>query len=183
MNIVVRTYSGKTLVRPDTSRDHNSEDAFIPEFIDSIGFTPVFTARICRAGKCVGPKFAGRYYDGAGFGILMYPTSLLDGSPESFAQASCLDHSSYLSLPSTPVAGEHSFRICRNGVEIFNSSPSQKTLDEAIVESSRFCFIRTGDYLAAELAPIAPLGSKADGKVHIEAYCNEIKILDYNIIF
>ena len=29
-------------------------------------------ARVCKAGKCVGNKFVGRYYDGVGCGMLMY---------------------------------------------------------------------------------------------------------------
>lgn len=184
MNIVVRTYSGKTLVRPDTSRDHNGEDLYVPDFIDSLSFTPVITARMARAGKCVGEKFAHRYFDGIGFGMLMYPDCLLDGSAESFAQASCLDHSSYLPLPASAVDGRNVFSIFCNGREIFRSEPTGSSLlEKALAECTRLCFVRTGDYLAAEMQELSPLCRRADGRIRIEAYSNKEKILDYNIIY
>ncbi len=58
--------------RPDTTWERENKDFFSPECVNEIYWTPVVFARVCKAGKCVGSKFAGRYYDAVGCGLLMY---------------------------------------------------------------------------------------------------------------
>ena len=91
MNIPVITASGKVIVRPDTTWERDNEDVYLPEFVNSLSWTPVFFARVSKPGRSIGRAFASRYYDGIGFGVLLYPDDLLDGSEEGFACASCLD--------------------------------------------------------------------------------------------
>ena len=71
MNIVVQTYDGRVQCRPDTSWEREDRDLFAPDFISAYDFVPVLFARICKAGKCIGGKFAGRYYDAVNYGILL----------------------------------------------------------------------------------------------------------------
>ena len=99
MNIIVRTAEGKYIVRPDTTWERDNEDIYIPEFVNRITWTPVLFARVSKPGRSVGEEFAERYYDGIGYGVLLYPEDMCDGSETGFACASCLDHTSFLPFP------------------------------------------------------------------------------------
>ena len=73
MNIIVRPYGSEFChCRPDTTWERENRDFYSPECVNEIWWTPVVFARVCKAGKCVGKKFVGRYYDGVGCGMLMY---------------------------------------------------------------------------------------------------------------
>ena len=102
MNIIVKTSSGHITVRPDTTWEKDNEDFYPPEFVDELTYSPVLFARILKPGRSVGRKFASRYYDSIGFGVLLYPENMLDGTPEGYAQAICLDHTSFLPSPMFP---------------------------------------------------------------------------------
>lgn len=186
MNIVVRTYTGKIIVRPDTSRDHNGEDFYVPEFVDTLEFAPVIFAHICRAGKFIERKFAPRYYDSVSFGLLFYPSALLDGSEEGFACASCLDHTSYLPVPlRDKSAASDSFEILADGKTISRiDGPGCSLIDRALEDAGRICLTRTGDFIAAELAPRTALCSRKDGTIHLSGRYNDNDIiLDFKIIY
>ena len=157
MNILVVTPQNRVVVRPDTTWVRLNNDFYPPEFVNSLSFTRVLYVRICKPGRSVGRRFAERYYDLFGRGILLYPDDLLlDGSPEGFACASCLDHTSYLPCEMAPKSGlspEDAARVC-----------------SAIELATRFCYIRVGDLLAIELGPPEHLRSREEGstKVHEE---------------
>lgn len=163
MNIIVKTASRHYIVRPDTTWERDFEDFFPPEFVSSLGFTPVLTARISKPGRSVGKKFAERYYDFAGFGVLLYPYDLLDGSAEAFACASCLDHTSFIKMPEKPVSELASFKLKTENGTIFEWGKQEEVsamLEEAISEATKYIYIRTGDLIAIELDEIKPLFSR-----------------------
>lgn len=56
MNIIVKTASGKYIVRPDTTWEKDNEDFFPPDYISKISFTPVLFARISKPGKSIGVR-------------------------------------------------------------------------------------------------------------------------------
>ena len=117
MNIIVRTASGKYIVRPDTTWEKDNEDLYLPEFVDGVSYTPVLFARICKPGRSIGRNFAARYYDSVNYGILLYPADHIDDGPECFAESLTLDHTSFLPAPLLPV-GELSgagFALMKNG--------------------------------------------------------------------
>ena len=99
MNIIVKTFGGNVIVRPDTTWEKDNEDIYPQDFIETLSFTPVLFARISKPGKSVGLRFASRYYDSANYGLLLYPENLLCGGEEDFACASCIDHTSFLPAP------------------------------------------------------------------------------------
>ena len=184
MNIVVLSASGKVFVRPDTTWERDSEDFYVPEFIDSVSFTPVFFARVSKPGRSVSEKFAGRYFDGLGFGVLLYPENLLDGSEEAFACASCVDHTSFLPFPvlakGTPSTDG---TVSKDGTEAFREVlPAEDAILKAIAEVTRFCYIRTGDIIAIELSSRQPLCSRTESKASVttSAFGEEA---NFNIIF
>ena len=94
MNIIVKPYgSSLCYCRPDTTWERENKDFFSPECVNEIYWTPVVFARVSKAGKCVGSKFVGRYYDAVGCGMLLYcgtsGLSVSSGDPRNPATAGC----------------------------------------------------------------------------------------------
>lgn len=154
MNIIVKTYGGNIIVRPDTTWSRNNDDYYVPDFVDSLSWSPVLCVRISRLGKHIAEKFAPRYYDGVGQGILLYPENLIDGSGESFACASILDRTSCIVLPEGDVSAM--------------TADEKSLIDGALAQASRLCRVRAGDILAVELAAREPLCRRKDGKCRVE---------------
>mgnify|MGYP007037143547 CR=1 FL=1 len=94
MNIIVKPHGNDLCYcRPDTTWEKESRDLYIPEGVDKVLWAPVVFAKVCKAGKCINPKFVTRYYDAFNFGFLMYT-----GEGE-IAFTSCADHTSILPTP------------------------------------------------------------------------------------
>lgn len=190
MNIVVDTYAGSTCCRPDTTWERENRDFYVPGMANELLWTPVVFARIAKAGKCVGKKFASRYYDGIGFGILIYIGDLM---PET-AAASCADHSTVLPFPLyNPVVldnGENLFQVLKDGQSIFEGPTGdgagelyRQKIEDAICRTSQLTSLRTGDMIAAELSQMTPFAARPEGKVSLRAtYCGNI-LCDFSIIF
>jgi len=187
MNIPVLTSSGKVIVRPDTSWKMNLDASYFPEDVNTVEWSPVIFARISRPGKCIGAKFADRYYDGIGYGVLLYPADYLDGSPEGFAEASCLDHSSYLATPVynkiTLGRPDNEFVLVKDGEEIFRyNSANCKMIEDALAKVSSRVFLRNGDFLAIELQKRQILCERGMEKTSVKGtFCNN-EILDFKVI-
>ncbi|MBQ0077767.1 MAG: hypothetical protein KBS55_03935 [Bacteroidales bacterium] len=187
MNIALRTYSGHCIVRPDTTWERDNEDAFLPEFVDEVSLAPVLFVRVSRAGRSVAAKFAERYYDSIGYGALLYPENLISGSPEGFAEASCLDHTSFLPFPmyNRVTLGREGniFQLTRNAEPIFECSAHEPSfIEQAIEDITKHIYIRTGDLIAIELAPRKSVCCRGGEQCHIRgSYC-ENEVIDFKII-
>ncbi len=167
MNIVTLTSSRRVIVRPDTTWEKDGEDFFVPDFVSRLSWTPVVFARISKPGRSIGERFASRYFDRFGYGVLLYPEDLIDGSEEGYACASCLDHTSFLpgTLMDKSGCAAAGFSVLRGEEEIFRiAGESGGRMEAAISEASRFCYLRTGDLLAMELQARTPLCSREDGR-------------------
>lgn len=184
MNIIVITACGKIVCRPDTTWERDNEDLYLPDFVSHLEYAPVAFARICKPGRSVGSRFVSRYHDGFGFGVLLYPVELMDGSPEGYAQACCLDHTSLLPTPFMEYAdGYSTFTLKASGSVLGNFSPDVRALmDAALVEATRRIYVRTGDIIAVELQPRQAFYSRTDGNVRMEGTYGESRLLDFNII-
>ena len=94
MNIIINPYeTQECYCRPDTTWERENRDFYAPDCVHELFWTPVIFARISKAGKAIGKKFAGRYYDSFGFGMLMYT------GQGQIAFTSCADHTSILPMP------------------------------------------------------------------------------------
>ena len=184
MNIAVLSSSGKVFVRPDTTWERDNEDFYVPEFIDRISFTPVLFARVSKPGRSVSSRFADRYFDGTGFGVLLYPEDMIDGSAEGFACASCIDHTSFLPFPVSGRKAEYGNAvIARDGVPLVTIPlPCEDLIRNAVESVTKSCYIRTGDIIAIELQPRQALCSRQDGRVRITTD-SPLMACDFNIIF
>ncbi len=187
MNIIVRPYgSGSCYCRPDTTWERENKDFYSPECVNELHWAPILFVRISKAGKCIGGKFASRYYDAFGFGALMY---IGDFMP-CLASASCADHTSLLPFPLyNPLVlenEENEFRFFKGGAQIFNfwCGPSVRAdIEEAICTASRLTSLRIGDFVAIELGPTTPLTSRAEGPASLRATFCENGLFDFRIVF
>lgn len=185
MNIIVKPYgSDLCYCRPDTTWERENKDLYSPECVNEWHWTPILFARISKAGKCISPKFASRYYDGLNFGALLY----IGGYETAFA--SCADHTSTLPLPLfNPVVMEtegNKVEMFKNDSSIYSEVTSAALLqkvEEAICKASQLTSLRIGDFVAVELAPASSLAIKSEGSLSFKATFCENEIFNYRIIF
>ena len=189
MNIVVKPYGSKhSYCRPDTSWERENRDLYTPDRIERWDWAPIAFVRISKAGKCVGKKFASRYYDAFGFGALLYIGSVEGETPDATA-SSCADHTSILPFPLYNIAVlegvDNAFSVSKDGEEIYRTDCGeiQEAIEEAICKSSEFISLRTGDIVAVEIAPARPLADKSEGEARFSGSFCENQTLDFKILF
>ena len=189
MNIVVKPYgSALSYCRPDTSWERENRDLYTPDRIERWDWAPIVFVRISKTGKCVGKKFASRYYDAFGFGALLYIGSVEGETPDQ-AASSCADHTSVLPFPLYNIAvlegGENVYCVSKNGEEIYRTGccDIQAAIEEAICKSSEFVSLRTGDLVAVELAPKNPLANRSEGESRFSGSFCENQTFEFKILF
>lgn len=174
MNIAVRHLDGTCTCRPDTTWERENKDIYAIPAVCAYRYAPVLFVRVSKAGKCVGYKFASRYYDGFNFGVLLYgglppgapvketPATCTGAETSLLHWSSCLDHSSILPFPlyNPLVLGneEKEFRLRKNGTILFSTvEGSAEMAGNAIAEVSELVSLRIGDIIAIELQEPSPL--------------------------
>lgn len=199
MNIIARPYGcDLCYCRPDTTWERENRDIYSPDCVAEWNWTPVLYARICKAGKCISPKYVSRYYDSVNFGVLLY----VGGIDTAFS--SCADHTSLLPTPSySPDALDDEanvFRVLVNGEEIFSTADyateafeyskkengriNLKTLiEDTICKASGLTSLRIGDFVTVELKPQTLLCSRIDGETVLKTTFQEDSHTDCKIIF
>lgn len=195
MNIIVKPFGSELCYcRPDTTWERENKDFYAPDCIDEINWAPIIFVRISKAGKCIGEKFASRYYDAFNFGALMYCNQ------GETAFTSCVDHSSLLPAPLyNPVVMEGSdnvYEVKKNGETVFgfprvafargmapSESPLKKMIEDAVCKASRLTSLRIGDFVAVELTPVCPLASRQEGEISFKATYCENELYDMKVIF
>ena len=191
MNIIVKPYgSSLCYCRPDTTWERENKDFYSPECVNELHWAPIVFARICKAGKCIGGKFAPRYYDAFNFGALLYCHT--SESPD-IAFTSCADHTSLLPAPLyNPVVMENEeniFEVKKNEEKIFASrdisieASLKEVIEDAICKASRLTSLRIGDFIAVELAPVSLMAASCDGETSLKATYCENELFDIKLIF
>ena len=191
MNIIVKPYgSSLCYCRPDTTWERENKDFYSPECVNELHWAPIVFARICKAGKCIGGKFAPRYYDAFNFGALLYCHT--SESPD-IAFTSCADHTSILPAPLyNPVVMENEdniFEVKKNGEKIFTSrdisieASLKEVIEDAICKASRLTSLRIGDFIAVELAPVSLMAASCDGETSLKATYCENELFDIKLIY
>ena len=191
MNIIVKPYgSSLCYCRPDTTWERENKDFYSPECVNELHWAPIVFARICKAGKCIGGKFAPRYYDAFNFGALLYCHT--SESPD-IAFTSCADHTSLLPAPLyNPVVMENEdniFEVKKNGEKIFTSrdisieASLKEVIEDAICKASQLTTLRIGDFIAVELVPVSLMSASCDGETSLKATYCENELFDIKLIF
>ncbi len=169
--------------RPDTTWERENKDLYSPECVNGWDWAPIVFVRISKAGKCVNPKFASRYYDGFNFGALLYICK------EEAHFASCADHTSILPFPLyNPVVmenAENTFSAFKGETAIFENDCAdiKEVIEETICKASQLTSLRIGDFVAVELAPISRLTDRSESEVSVRATFCENSIFDFKIIY
>ncbi len=187
MNIIVRPYGSDTCYcRPDTTWERENKDFYSPECVNELHWAPILFVRISKAGKCIGEKFASRYYDAFGFGALMYIGDFMPCT----ASASCADHTSLLPFPLyNPIVLENegnTYEVLRNGAEIFKAACGgalKAEIEAAVCRASQLTSLRIGDFVAVELAAVAPLAARSGSSAAFRATFCENELFDLRLIF
>lgn len=141
MNIIVSLFGSNGAdycFRPDTTLEKESFDYYIPDGVSELTYSPVLFVRLCRAGKAIGEKFAGRYYDSGGFGVLLYGESIIgSGAAAGLSMASSLDKTSLLPFPLIDKDllenGGNSFSLSVNGRSVNGRSVNEHSVNELLV--------------------------------------------------
>ena len=186
MNIIVRPYGSKyCYCRPDTTWERENRDFYVPEGVKTLDWAPVVFVRICKAGKCIGRKFVSRYFDEVSFGALLYCLPVSD----QLAFSSCADHTSILPSPRYRTEdlenGENIFEVKKEDRTIFSRGAEGLTseIEEAICLASGLTSLRTGDYVAVELAEVSPLMSQDENCRNMSAeFCGDM-LFGLKIVF
>jgi len=94
MNIIVVRADGSFYTRPDTTLERDSKDFYLPDDLSKVTSRTCTYVKIIKAGKAVPERFASRYFDSVGRGVLLYCDK----------EISHIDYSSYFFEECTPVA-------------------------------------------------------------------------------
>ncbi|MCD8207414.1 MAG: hypothetical protein LUD72_05715 [Bacteroidales bacterium] len=188
MNIIIQDCKGVISFRPDTTREREGRNLFAPDFVSGYSFAPVLFARVCKVGKLVAPKFATRYYDAVNYGLLLYPET-------THGLTAIMDRTSFLPQPMyervVMETGTNVFEIRHNGEPLFSTTTAGGTelIETAVMNASKYMLLRTGDLIAAELAPVTPLprttaqdpASSTGPRHHLSATFCENYLFDFHI--
>ena len=185
MNIIIRPHgSGFCYCRPDTTWERENKDYYVPDCVSSMFWAPILFVRISKAGKCIGEKFASRYYDAFNFGALMY-CHMEDTDERAFT--SCADHTSLLPAPLfNPVVMENEeleYEVFRNGEAVFRGKAVKSLIEETICKASRLTSLRIGDFIAVELAAPEQIAGREEETAGFKGTFCEKDIFDIRIIF
>lgn len=100
MNIVVVRADGTFYTRPDTTLERDPKDFYLPDDLDAVITRKCTYIKIIKAGKAVPERFAQRYFDSVGRGVLLYCSH---EAPAVSFELPYIDYSSYFFEPCTPV--------------------------------------------------------------------------------
>jgi len=132
MNIVVSRKDGTFTTRTDRSMIREPKDFYMPDGVSSVQAYFCYYVKIMRTGKAIAPRFAARYIDSFGDGLLIYGLPDKAGEPISF-----IDGSTILIPGFKP--------ICEADDEFINRATKD------LCELSRFTTLKTGDVIIYEL--------------------------------
>lgn len=72
MNIIVVRNDGSWYTRPDSTLEREAKDFYLPDGMTAATAAGLRYIKIIKAGKAVQPKFAERYYNSLGSGVILY---------------------------------------------------------------------------------------------------------------
>lgn len=159
--------------RPDSTLIRALDSYYVPDYVTGLEFVPVVCFRCGRPGKSIERRFARRYIDSFGYGILLYPELSEDivGHREFFSNA--MDFTSIIPLSFRPISDYgailaeheayiplHRLRAAVNGRTVTESPihPTYAIIEQIISDITRYSSIRCGDFISCELAAHIAVG-------------------------
>lgn len=138
----------------DNALLRNNDDLYLPAIPGPVTCVPQFVLRVSRMGKCVGARFAGRYYEEVALGLRfraddLAAACLADGlSPD---MASAFDGSAAIS-PLRPRSGSVEnwvYTLSVNGSDVLSRRVGDLPFspEQHLVGASAYCMLKVGDYI------------------------------------
>ncbi len=162
----------------------NNDDFYIPDFAGELSCVPQPVVRICRLGKSVGVRFAGRYYEEVGVGLRLFADDfehrLRDGNLPPVL-ASAYDNSAAISRLTVRKQGEGmNYELRVNGKPVFGSSEKEMPVpvERLIAEASRYYTLKIGDLLFCG-SPYRYRGLQANDRLQMSL--NGEELIDFKL--
>lgn len=131
----------------------NNDDFYRPSFAGELSCVPQLVVRICKLGKCVGERFAGRYYEEVGVGIRFFADDFgrdLQSRGLPVGMASSFVESAAIS-PLLPLVecGNADYSLMVNNETVYSGGLSQQPvgLGRLVAFASEFHTLKIGDFL------------------------------------
>ncbi len=124
-------------LRPDTALLRNNDPLYYPDFTQQLVVQTCHIFRVCRLGRSIAPRFAGRYVDAVGAGLL-------------FTAADLLEDSCRQGLPHDPATGfDYSAAVPPIFIPFDDEMAARYdgVLSTVIPAVSRFLTLKIGDYI------------------------------------
>lgn len=152
----------------DSALARDGQPWFVPDFGIDWLWAPALAVRVSRLGKCVGLKFASRYYDAM---TLLFVPRCAD--PRwSAGWDTCMDGAA--------VVGQW---VATADCPTVGTTPTDVTMarfDAMVEQASRVMTLRTGDVLALPLDRIMP-PQQATPNTRVQLELNGTRVLGFNI--
>ncbi len=154
MNIAVISFlSGNYYFRPDTTLEKESADYYCPENVKTLTAIPCLYTKIVKPGKAIVRKYADRYCNEFGFGILLNDSN--ENLPLSVRTS--MDHSTVLSEKriGESVSNANGFKLLCNEKICFSSQFTSAEVNrfyDVICMITEKVSLRIGDIVIIELS-------------------------------
>ena len=158
MKLLCAEYNASGEVAYDVIGDNallrNNDDFYIPAFASGVSCVPQLVVKIGKIGKCVGERFAGRYYEEVGVGIRFYADNLVEmlsekGLPATMAYA--FDGAAAISVLEKNVENISGCEVWfeLNGQEVFREKVGDLSLspERLISGMSEYYMLKIGDLI------------------------------------
>lgn len=157
MKILCAEYNeaGEAAIVPvgDDALLRNNDDFYLPGFAKELSCVPQLVVRISKLGKCVGERFASRYYREMGVGIRFYADDferILQSRGLPVGMASSFEGSAALgALADCGECAGAAYRFVLNGETVFSGDLASQGLsvEKLITLASAYHILKIGDYL------------------------------------
>ncbi len=131
----------------------NNDDFYIPAFAGELSCVPQLVVRLCKLGKYVSERFAGRYYEEIGVGIRFYADDferllLMRGLPAGVA-SSFSNSAAISNLLPVAECEDAVYEMRVNGEMVYRGGKAQQlaSMEQLISLSSEFHTLKIGDFL------------------------------------
>ena len=153
--IIIPAHEHSFYYRPDSTLIRDLSVYYRPDEVASLQAAPALAIRLRRPGKAIAPRFAERYWDTYGFGLILHPElqTAITGHRE-FLQ-NTLDYTTLVPLKSKAITDfeqETPARFFRNQSELPLTLPSPAQWADQLAHISNYCSLRIGDLLLLELS-------------------------------
>lgn len=154
--IVIQSDIDHSLMVADSAIGRDAAPLFLPDGQWSGWLLPAF--RIGRLGKCIAPKYAGRYIDACGIVLLMKPAQLTEAPRWLSYMDSAITTGRWVERGAEAVMEYAGSRSAA-------AMPAMEDVAEAVAKVSAVATLRTGDLIIPVSAPLMAVALRPDTRI------------------